>query len=307
MTDLYKTLGVRKTADAEEIKRAYRKLAKQLHPDLNPDNAEVEQRFKEVSHAYAILSDPEKRKRYDAGEIDASGQERMQRGGFHRSYAGSGAGEKYQHFEFGGAEAGDIFSELFGFGRRGPGRGGAARQRGADVTYRLSIDFLEAARGGRKRVQLGDGKTIDVAIPAGTEDGQSLRLKGKGMPGANGGPAGDGLIEIQVAPHRFFTRQGSDIHLELPITLAEAVLGATVQVPTIEGKVSMKVPAGANSGTTLRLKGKGVAAAQGRAAGDQYVKLKIVLPEKPDAELRRFVEDWEKTHAYDPRAKSGMT
>lgn len=314
MKDLYQILGVKKGASAEEIKSAYRKLAKQLHPDLNPGNQEVEQRFKEVSQAYSILSDAEKRRRYDAGEIDASGQETMRRGGFYRNHAGGGPGAgKYEHFDFGGQEAEDIFSDLFGgFSRRGGGRRGArVRQRGTDISYSLRVGFTDAALGARKRVQLSDGKTLDVNIPAGTADGQTLRLKGQGMQGFGGGEAGDALIKIEVEPHRFFTRQGNDIHLELPVTLAEAVLGASIAVPTLEGKVSMKIPPGSTSGTTLRLKGKGVPAGRphkdGGKQGDFYVKLKVALPEKPDEELRRFLEDWAPKHAYDPRAKAGLT
>ncbi|SMF60786.1 DnaJ-class molecular chaperone with C-terminal Zn finger domain [Tistlia consotensis] len=304
MSDLYSTLGVSREASADEIKRAYRKLAKELHPDLNPGDKTVEQRFKEINAAYSLLSDPDKRKRYDAGEIDAAGQEKPSRG-FYRSYADAGMGQKYHGFDAEAAE--DIFSDLFGgFGRSRRAGGRTPRQRGADVSYSVHIDFLEAANGARKRIQLADGKTVDVTIPAGTADGQTLRLKGQGLPGLGGAGAGDAYVEVHIAPHRFFTRKDSDIHLEVPVSLPEAVLGATISVPTVEGKVSMKVPAGANSGTTLRLKGKGTVDQKSGERGDQYVKLKVVLPEKPDAELQRFMESWGKEHGYDPRKKAGL-
>lgn len=304
MKDLYSVLGVAKGATADEIKGAYRRLAKKLHPDLNPGDTKVEQQFKEVSHAYAILSDPEKRRRYDAGEIDASGQE-TGRGGFYRSAHGRG-GEKYAHYETG--EAGgfeDIFSDLFGGGFGGR-RGAGIKQKGADVSYSLKVSFVEAAKGARKRVQIGDGRTLDINIPAGTEDGQTLRLKGQGLPGFGGAPAGDAYVEMKVEPHPYFTRKGKDLHLDLPVSLAEAVLGGTIQVPTLEGKVSMKVPAGSNTGSTLRLKGKGVPDRRGGAGGDLYVKLRVVLPERPDPELKAFVKEWAERHSYDPRAKAGM-
>lgn len=304
MKDLYSVLGVAKAATPAEIKAAYRRLAKKLHPDLNPGDAKVEQQFKEVSQAYAILSDAEKKRRYDAGEIDASGQETM-RGGFYRSAHGR-SGEKYAHQEGDGGGFDDIFSDLFGggFGRR---RGGAGiKQKGADVSYSLKVAFAEAANGARKRVQIGEERTLDITIPPGTEDGQTLRLKGQGLPGFGGAPPGDAYVEVKVEPHPHFTRKGKDLHLELPVSLAEAVLGGTVQVPTLAAKVAMKVPAGANTGTTLRLKGKGVPDRRGGEAGDLYVKLRVVLPEKPDPDLKAFVEKWAESHAYDPRAKAGM-
>ncbi|WP_022729958.1 DnaJ C-terminal domain-containing protein [Fodinicurvata sediminis] len=305
MKDLYSVLGLKCGASSDEIKSAYRKLAKKLHPDLNPGDSKVEQQFKEVSQAYAILSDPEKRKRYDAGEIDASGNETA-RGGFYRSSASEGGG-KYSHFDFGDeADLGDIFSDLFGRGFSRKDKRSTFRQRGTDISYRLQVGFLEAANGARKRVQLGEGRTLDVNIPPGTEDGQTLRLKGQGLGGMGGAPAGDAYIEIQVQPHPHFERKDNDIHLELPVSLSEAVLGASIQVPTVEGKVTMKIPPGSNSGSTLRLKGKGIPARRGGQRGDQYVKLKVVLPEKPDSELKDFISGWAKKHAYDPRAKAGM-
>ena len=306
MQDLYKTLGVAKTASQEEIKAAYRKLAKKLHPDLNPGNSEVEKEFKDVSQAYSILSDPEKRKLYDSGEIDASGQE-TPRQGFYKTYASSGGG-KYDPFDIGDIfSSEEIFSDLFGRQRAQQGRRrGPLRQRGADVSYRLSVPFLEAAAGAKRRIQFSEGKRLEVNIPAGTEDGQTLRLKGQGLPGVNGGEAGDAYVEITVEPHPYFTRKGSDIHVEVPVSLPEAVLGGSISVPTIDGNVSMKIPAGSNTGKTLRLKGRGVADRKSGARGDQYVTLKVMLPENPDADLKKFVEGWAETHAYNPRKKAGM-
>jgi DnaJ-class molecular chaperone len=304
MMDPYKVLGVAKSASADDIKAAYRKLAKKLHPDLNPGDSDIERHFKEISQAYGIVGNSEKRKRFDRGEIDASGQETTPAGaGFYRRYAGSNEGAKYSRFEFGPeSDVQDIFADFFG---RHPVR------RGADVSYAVKVDFVEAALGAKKRVQLADGKTLDITLKPGTEDGQTLRLKGQGQAARgkarrNKAQAGDALIRVQVSPHRFFVRHGRDIHLELPITLKEAVLGASVPVPTIHGKVALKVPAGANSGQTLRLRGKGVPAGAGKPAGDQLVKLTLVLPEKPDTALKGFVKGWDGADQQDPRRKAGL-
>jgi DnaJ-class molecular chaperone len=307
MSDPYKILGVARDASADDLKKAYRKLAKKLHPDLNPGDNTVEQRFKEVSQAYGILGDAEKRKRFDRGEINASGQETAPAGagGFYRRYAGTGKGAKYNPFDFTaefGAE--DILSEMFG--RRG-GRRGTVRRRGQDVSYSLDVDFLQAIIGGKTRLQLAAGKTLDVTLAPGTEDGQTLRLKGQGMAGMGEAPSGDALITIKVKPHPYFSRSGDTIHLELPITLQEAVLGGSVQVPTVHGKVAMKIPAGSNTGGTLRLKGKGVRHGKSGKAGDQHVSLKVMLPDAPDQELKDFVESWGDGGAYDPRRKAGMS
>jgi DnaJ-class molecular chaperone len=298
MADPYETLQVDRKASAEDIKKAYRKLAKKLHPDLNPGNKKVEQQFKEVTAAYDLLSDPDKRARFDRGEIDASGAERPGRT-YYRQYAEGDQGAKYQPYEFGEAPE-DLFADLFG-ARRGRGGGAGLRMRGADVSFSATIDFVEAAAGAKRRLTLAEGKTLDVTIPAGTEDGQTLRLKGQGQPGLGGGPPGDAFIELHVAPHPFFTRQGNDIHVEVPVTLQEALLGGSITVPTVDGKVSVRVPKGSNSGTVLRLRGKGIA---GR--GDQLVKLRVVLPEGGDPELAEFVERWGPTHPYDVRGKAGM-
>jgi DnaJ-class molecular chaperone len=302
MRDPYQILGVARDADQDTIKKAFRKLAKKLHPDLNPGNKKVEQEFKEVNAAYDLLSDPQKRARFDRGEIDASGAERPERS-FYRAYAEGGGNAKYREAEFGEFSAEDILSELFGRGRRNRQ---PPRMRGEDVTYTLAVSFVDAANGAKKRVTLADGKTLDVTIPPGTEHGQTLRLKGQGMPGVGGGPAGDAYVEIQVEPHAFFTRKDSNVHLEVPVTLPEAVLGATLTVPTVDGKVSIKVPPGSNTGTTLRLKGRGIVDRKSGQRGDQYVTLKVVLPERPDPELAEFLERWSATHGYDPRAKLGI-
>jgi DnaJ-class molecular chaperone len=291
MNDPYAALSVAKTATADEIKKAYRKLAKQLHPDLNPGNAEAAARFKDISAAYDLLSDSDKRARFDRGEIDASGQERPE-ASFYRSYAGGPQGAKYRAGA--GFDPSDLFSDLFA--RSGRGGGGDAdfgefRMRGGDVAYTLTVDFIEAAKGVSKRLSFPDGRTLDVNVPPGTESGQVLRLRGQGQPGIGGGPPGDALIEIAVAPHPFFRREGNDILIEVPVTLTEAVAGSKVTVPTIEGPVSMTVPANSNTGTRLRLRGRGIAS-RGGARGDQYVSLKVVLPREPDPALQEFVKNW---------------
>jgi DnaJ-class molecular chaperone len=306
MADPYTVLGVPKTATDEEIRKAFRKLAKKYHPDLNPGDKAAEAKFKEVSQANEILSDPEKRRRYDAGEIDATGQEVPPRG-FYRDQAGGFGGAKYEHA--GGHEAfsdmGGIFSEMFGQ------RGGGFRFRtgeGEDfdmgalpLTYTLRVPFLVAARGGKQRVSMPDGKTLDIDIPEGTTDGQTLRLKGQGMPGRKGRPAGDAYVEIRVDPHPFFEPRDNDIHVELPVTPSEAVLGGRIRVPTVGGPVMLNVPAGSNTGTSLRLKGRGLLDRKSKQRGDQYVKLKVVLPDTPDSALKEFLEKWEAGRAYDPR------
>ncbi len=299
--DLYAVLGVPRSASQEEIRKAYRKLAKELHPDFNPGDKSAEEKFKKVSAAYEILGDPEKRARYDRGEIDETGAEKPQQR-YYRDFAETGAGERYhtgRGFEdF--ADLGDIFSDLFG---RRAGRRRAGPMRGPDLHYHLVVDFLDAARGGTRRVVLPDGSTLDVTIPAGIESGQVIRLRGKGAPGYEGGPPGDALVEIEVRPHPLFTREGNDIRVTLPITIDEAVLGGKVEVPTIDGPVRMTIPKGASSGRVLRLRGKGVRDPRTGKRGDQYVRLEIALPDRIDAELEEFMRRWRQKHAYDPRAK----
>lgn len=312
MRDPYSVLGVTKSASESEIKAAYRKLAKKLHPDVNPGDKDVEQKFKEVTAAYDLLSDKEKRGKYDRGEINADGSARYD-SAFHRAYSQSGGGAR-GGFDFGGGggDFEDIFSDLFGRARRGPGAGAgtgrrphATQPKGNDVQYNVQVTFAEAAKGIRRRITLYDGKSLDVTIPPGTEDGQTLRLRGQGMPGLGGG-AGDAYVTVQVQQDPIFERQGADIHINVPITLDEAVLGGKIRVPTIDGPVAVSVPPGSNTGSRLRLKGKGVARAQGGARGDQIVHLEVVLPEKADDELRSFLQGWALRHPYDVRKKMGM-
>jgi len=302
--DLYAILGVKRTASNDEIRRAYRRLAKDLHPDQNKNDKRSEEQFKRVSAAFAVLGNPEKRKRYDAGEIDSMGNERANP--FYREYAGAGAGSGRNYDGgfggFNGGGAGD-FSDIFGdlFGRRG--QGGAFTMRGMDYRYNLEISFLEAVNGVKKRVQFPDNETLDISVPAGVETGQTLRLKHKGGPGAGRGEAGDALIELKVQPHPLFSRDGDNITLELPISLSEAVLGARVEVPTIGGRVTVTVPRGASSGQVLRLRGKGIKNSRASAHGDQLITLKIVLPAVIDSELERLMQDWARKRPYDPRAR----
>jgi len=290
--DPYAVLGVKKDASQDEIQKAYRRLAKKFHPDLNPGNKQAEERFKEISAAYDLLGDPKKRVRFDRGEIDATGAERPQHR-FYRDFADSRSpyASDAGFADFAGAE--DILSEIFG-------RAGRAdiRMRGSDVQYRLELDFLDAINGGKRQITLPDGSVLDVNIPPGTRDGQILRLRGKGRAGLGGGPPGDALVEIEVRPHRIFTRKGDDIHLDLPISLSEAVLGGKVKVPTPSGTVTMTVPKWANTGTVLRLRGRGVPRVDG-SKGDEFVTLRVMLPEKPDPELEKFVAHWR--GAYSPR------
>ena len=301
--DLYSVLSVPKTASAEDITKAYRKLAKKLHPDLNPGDKAAEEKFKNVTAAYDILGDADKRGRYDRGEIDASGQETPQQR-YYREYAGGEDGARYRSTA--GFEDIGAFSDLFGdlFGERGGMRGGRGARfsmRGSDAQYRLDVDFLDAVNGTKTRITLPDGGTLDVTIPPGVADGQVLRLRGKGNPGIGEGEPGDALIEIHVRPHPVFKREGNDIVLEVPITFDEAVLGGKIEVPTIGGRVFATVPPGSNTGQTLRLKGRGIKTKG--SAGDQLVKLSIILPDRIDDDLKRFAETWREAHRYDPRRK----
>ena len=300
--DPYDVLGVKRGASEDDIQKAFRGLAKKYHPDLNRGDKRAEERFKEVNTAYDILGDTTKRGRFDRGEIDASGNEvRMNpfaRGGFRGGPGGFSA-------EGLGAEnIGDIFDNLFGQGRgrRGGGFGGGGFQaRGEDESFRLEISFLDAMHGAKKRVTLPSGKSLDVTIPAGLDDGQTIRLKGQGGPGMSGGPAGDVLIEVKIAEHPDFKRKDRDIYVDLPVSLGEAVLGAKVEAPTVGGSVSLTVPKGSSSGTVLRLRGKGMPASGAKPAGDQYVTLKIALPRDGDRELEDFVRGWSARKPYDPR------
>jgi DnaJ-class molecular chaperone len=305
MADPYQTLGVAKTATEDQIRKAYKKLAKKHHPDLNPGDKAAEERFKEISAAYTLLTDAEKRRAFDAGEIDESGAPKAERR-FYRDFADAGAGARYSREEdLGGFEGlGDIFGDILRGrrGGRGPEGGAQFRMRGGDVAYTLPIDFLEAVNGAKKRVDMPDGKTLDISIPAGVEDGQTLRLKGQGGPGIGGGPAGDALITVSVRPHPVFRREGADIASIIPITLSEALSGGPVQVDTITGPVSLKIPKHANTGRILRLRGKGV---QGRVKGDHLAELQVVMPPHPDAALEDFIAEWEREHPYNPRQGGG--
>jgi len=278
--DPYTLLGVSRTATEKQVRSAFLKLAKTSHPDVNPGDKKAEERFKAISSAHDLLSDPARRARFDRGELDASGQEVPPRG-----------------YRRPGGDMDDILSSMFG----GQGRGGAARpRRGADQRYTLAVSFLDAARGAKQRLVLPSGGNLDVQIPPGMESGQTLRLRGKGGLGAAGGTAGDALIEVTVAPHPLFRREGRDIHLDLPITLHEAVLGGRVQVPTVAGAVTMAVPPGSDSGTKLRLRGKGIPGHGAQPAGDAYATLRVVVGPADDA-LREFLRDWAPGQAFDPR------
>lgn len=295
MTSPYEVLGVAPSASADEIQKAYRKLAKKLHPDLNPGDKSAEDKFKEVAGAYDLLSDAEKRRRYDAGEIDEIGAERPPQQ-FYRDYAGSDFGRYSSDAGFSDFASGeDAFADLFR--RSAQAR---ANRRGQDLLYRLAISFADSIAGGSHRLTLPGGGTLDVNIPAGIIDGQSIRLKGKGGPGLGKGGPGDALIEIEVRADPRFTRDGDDITIEVPISLHEAVLGGKVRVPTPTGDVTMTVPAGSNSGSTLRLKGKGAPRATG-GRGDELVKLRIMLPKPVDPELEAFVKTWEAGKTHNPR------
>jgi len=301
--DPYTTLGVKKDATQNEIQKAYRRLAKKLHPDLNPGNKTAEGKFKEVSAAYNVLSDPDKRARFDRGEIDASGTERP-RQQYYRDFADQGGRSAYtsnsgfaDFGDYAGAE--DILSEIFGR----EGRAGR-RRRGQDVHYHLDLSFLDAVNGGKQSIVLPDGTTLDVNIPPGARDGQTLRLKGKGRAAMGDGPPGDALIEISVLPHPYFTRKGDDIYLDLPISLKEAVLGTKIKVPTPSGTVTVAVPKWSSTGRVLRLKGRGVSRPDG-SKGDQYVTLRLMLPQRPDPELENFVAQWQPA-ADGPRQSMGV-
>ncbi|HEX6073069.1 MAG TPA: DnaJ C-terminal domain-containing protein [Sphingomicrobium sp.] len=317
--DLYQRLGVKRGASDEEIKKAYRSLAKQLHPDRNKDKPDAAKRFAEVTHAYDLLSDKDNRARYDRGEIDEDGNPKMPFGSGFGGYSSGGGprpgagGAGFENFNFGGADAADLsdlFEGLFGAAAGGRARGGGpfggfrqrarAPQKGADVAYRLKVAFEDAVALKPQRITLADGKTIDLKLPKGLEDGTRIRLPGKGEEGPGG--RGDAIVTIDVAPHRFFARDANDIRLTLPVTLKEAVLGAKVKVPTPEGPVMLSIPKGTASGKILRLKGRGFTAKDGKR-GDQLVAVEIDVPES-DAELQKFAEEWK--GGGNPRASLGV-
>jgi DnaJ-class molecular chaperone len=313
--DLYQRLGVKRGASEDEIKKAYRSLAKQLHPDRNKDKPDAARRFAEVTHAYDLLSDKDKRARYDRGEIDEDGNPKMPFGSGFGGYS-PGAGPQpgatggFENFNFAGdtADLSDLFEGLFGAASRGRGSTGfsgfrqraRAPQKGADVAYRLKVPFVDAVLLKPQRIKLADGKTIDLKLPKGVEDGTKIRLSGKGEQGPGG--RGDAIVTLEIAPHRFFTAEGRNIRLDLPITLKEAVLGAKVKVPTPEGPVMLTVPKGTSSGKVLRLKDRGFTGKDGKR-GDQLVTVVIDVP-ADDAALQQFAEHW--SGGGNPRASLGV-
>lgn len=293
--DPYQILGVGRDVAGDELRRAYRRLAKTLHPDLNPADTDAEAKFKRLSSAYELLSDPQKRERYDRGEIDADGDEEPPRQ-YPETYAAS-VGDPYDAAPDGFSDFvdhDDLLSEIFSRGERG-----AFSTRGQDAFYRFDVDFLDIVNGATRQLSLPDGTALEVTIPPGMREGQILRLRGRGKAGLGGGPPGDALVEIEPLPHPIFSRRGDDIHLEFPISLGEAVLGAKVVVPTPTGPVTMALPHGANTGTVVRLRGKGVRRSDG-SQGDEYLTLKVMLPAEPDAELEAFLASWG-GNGYDPR------
>ncbi|MDF0544795.1 DnaJ C-terminal domain-containing protein [Sphingobium sp. H39-3-25] len=309
MADPYSILGVARSASEAEIKSAYRKLAKQHHPDKNSDDPKAADKFAQITHAYDLLADKDKRAQFDRGEIDGDGNPAMPfgfggggRGGPGGFGGHPGGGSANFEFNQGGADFGDIFEGLFG-GARGGGAGGgfggfgrgrgAPQPKGANVAYRLAVPFIDAAILAPQRITLQDGKTIDLKLPAGLEHGTQMRLSGKGQPGPGG--AGDAIVTIDIGPHPFFTRDGDNVRLNLPVTLDEAVKGAKVKVPTVDGPVMLGVPAGSGSGKTLRLKGRGFTTKNGTRA-DQLVTLMVDVP-RDDAALSAFVEEWQDKRA----------
>jgi DnaJ-class molecular chaperone len=296
--DPYATLGLTKTATAADIKKAYRKLVRTSHPDLNPDDARAEARFKAISAAHDLLKDPETRAKFDAGEIDATGADRPPRQ-YYRDYADTPGNAYQQGRGFApGVDPGDIFAEMLRQrGRQSGGPGFAAQ--GQDERFSLEVGFLDAARGADVPITLPGQGSLTVKIPPGAQDGQTLRLRGKGGQGFGGGPVGDALIALSVRPHPVFQRVGDDILVTLPITIDEAVLGGKIAAPTIDGPVSLTIPAGASTGRVLRLRGRGIAAKP--AKGDQLVTLSVVTPPMIDDSLRDFLTEWRKTHPHDPR------
>jgi DnaJ-class molecular chaperone len=313
--DPYQELGVQRTASADEIRKAFRKLAKENHPDTNPGNKAAEERFKRVSAAFDIVGDAAKRKKFDAGEIDADGREVFRGGGFGAGQGPWGAppgggtqrrGGYRQETYTEQVDLGDILGEMFGGGRGGQagGRGGGFggfSQRGADVRAKLEIDLTDAIVGGKKRVAFSDGRTIDVTIPKGAQAGQVMRLKGQGDPGRTG--AGDAFIELVVRPHPIFRQEGEVLVMDVPVTLYDAVLGGKVEAPTPDGPVTLTVPKGSNSGTRLRLKGRGMVDAKGQR-GDLFARLVIALPEGADPELEAFSENLRAKRPYTPRRRT---
>jgi len=301
--DPYKELGVSKGASADEIKKAFRKLAKELHPDKNPGDKAAEERFKRITAAFDLLGDAEKRGKYDRGEIDADGREQFrgfgggQPGGGGRQGGFGGFGGSGGRGGFEDIDLEELFGAFGGGGRAKSGFGGGFGGKGQDVRATLDVSLEDAIAGTTRRIQFSDGRMLDVAIPKGASDGQVIRLKGQGAPG-RGGQAGDALIELKIAPHPVFKRDGADLTMDLPVSVPDAVLGGKIQVPTPEGAVMMTIPKGSNSGKVLRLKGRGAYA--GGKRGDLLAKLAVTLPETPDDELIRFATEWRDKRPYKP-------
>ena len=282
MKDPYQILGVQRGDDAPAIRAAYRKLAKTHHPDLNPGKPEAAERFKDIAAAHELLSDPDKRGKFDRGEIDAAGNEVRREQPFYRDF-----GDQHGRYR-GQIDPEDLFAQAFGGGRNFTARGG-------DAHYTLTVGFLDAANGTTRRITMPEGRTLDIRIPAGVTDGHMLRLKGQGLPGFGDGPAGDALVEIAVAPHKLFHREGDDIIIELPVTVREAVLGASLEVPTVKGKVRLTVPPGSGTGTRLRLRGRGI------RQGHQFVRLHVVHPPGEEPDLAAFLNTWTPRTSFNPR------
>jgi len=306
MADPYQVLGVARTASQDDIRKTYRKAAKETHPDLNPGKPEAERRFKEINAAYDIIGDPEKRKRYDTGEIDETGAERQPERHFYREYAEADPDIRYGRRTASGAQGADgeadfdydVFADLF----RRRGEGGGFRMPPRDVRYALEIDLADAVNGARKTVSMPDGKTLDITIPKGIREGQVLRLKGQGLQGSDGKP-GDAYVEISIRPRAGFAREGDDIVSTLPVSLGEALNGATIRVDTVDGPVDLNLPKGVKDGAKMRLRGKGMPRGKdGR--GDQLVKIQIMPPEGGDEALAAFMAEWERTHPQNPRGKA---
>ena len=296
--DPYKELGVAKGASADELKKAFRKLAKELHPDKNPGDKVSEERFKRITAAFDLLGDPEKRAKYDRGEIDADGREQFRAppGGGGRSGGFGGFGGSGGRGGFEDIDLEELFG-AFGGGGRTAGRGGFGGGKGQDVRATLDISLEDSIAGTTRRIQFSDGRMLDVVIPKGASEGQVIRLKGQGAPG-RGGQAGDALIELKIAPHPVFKRDGADLTMDLAVSVPDAVLGGKIQVPTPEGAVMMTIPKGSNSGKILRLKGRGAYA--GGKRGDLLARLAVTLPETPDDELIRFATEWRDKRPYTP-------
>jgi len=307
--DPYRELGVTRSASADEIRKAFRKLAKIHHPDANPGKPAAEEKFKQISGAFDILGDPEKRRKFDAGEMDADGRETARAyGGAPFGQGGPGAG---RGASFDGVDLNDILGEMFGGrgaagprggmgGGMGGGFGGGFASKGADVRAKLEIDLEEAVAGGKRRLSFSDGRTLDVMIPKGASDGQVLRLRGQGSPGRAG--AGDALIEIAIRPHPIWRREGDHLVMDLPVSVPDAVLGGKVEAETPDGVVTLTVPKGSNSGATLRLRGRGLPQAQG-GRGDLLARIMITLPEVQDEDLERLAAEWRQNRPYTPKRR----